>query len=68
MPRPAPIDWSNRVDRILTRWNRLGKPEAHREAVVAMTVALTEWSAVRNRLVGVVQALEKELSLEEHSQ
>jgi hypothetical protein len=64
--RPPRLDWSHRVDRIITRWNRLGKPENLREGVTAMTDALTAWSNARNRLIGSVQELEKTLDLEEH--
>ena len=65
MPRNVPIDWSHRVDRVLTRWNRLGKPEALRAQVLAMSAALEEWSGARNRLIAVTQELEKELRIEE---
>jgi hypothetical protein len=66
MPRPSSVDWSQRVDRILSRWNRLGKPEKHREAVAAMAGSLTAWSDARNRLIAIVEELERQLSLEEH--
>jgi hypothetical protein len=64
----APIDWSHRVDQILTRWNKLGRPEAVREGVTAMTTALTDWSTARNRLIAAVEAIEKALREKEISE
>lgn len=63
--KQQPIDWSHRVDRILTRWNRLGKPELLRPKMDALTKMLNEWTDARNRLLLHVERLERELSLEE---
>jgi len=65
--RAPALDWSGRMDRLLSRWNRRGRPERLRPEIKAMTEAFDDWFQARNRLIGVVERLEQELTREEAS-